>query len=490
MNRLASAAAALRAGFEEQFATPGAASLFVGLGCNLAFVGQVYFWPAMWHTSALMVSYTDATYVAELLCALLLVLRLRDTARPPFGRAAVWLLAALVQATLVLYCVLFEMGVEIPQAFNWVCGAIFGLYLPVVMLAWFAVHLRLGAARIVWNIMLSAVFASFAIWVFSGLEAVKICVCMGVLLLIGTFVLTRKLAALPAVAEAAPSSDAADAAEAGFSYPPSATFLFSFAFITAISFAGIGGESASFATGAFFAPMLVVCAAALLLNVSSFPLASVAVPAIVMATIAASSLNLDPAISFDLAALGMFLFLAYAVVLLVAGMQGRPREAARAFLGLMVAFAAGCIAGRAVMVLCIVFAGSWSSDILIILSIVAANAAMVILIRRGVTPRRAEELLSCEGEAEDAGEGRLPLAQIDRIAAERNLGEREREVLVLLLEGKSAAEVAREMVVANGTAKSHIRHVYKKLGVHSRDELFDMFGVSRGSVISPGPGRR
>ncbi|WP_302962705.1 LuxR C-terminal-related transcriptional regulator [uncultured Adlercreutzia sp.] len=484
MNRLASAAASLRAGFEEQFATPGAASLFVGLGCNLAFVGQVYFWPAMWHTSALMVSYTDATYVAELLCALLLVLRLRDTARPPFGRAAVWLLAALVQATLVLYCVLFGMGVEIPQAFNWVCGAIFGLYLPVVMLAWFAVHLRLGAARIVWNIMLSAVFASFAIWVFSGLEAVKICVCMGVLLLIGTFVLTRKLAALPAAAEAA------DAAEAGFSYPPSATFLFSFAFITAISFAGIGGESASFATGAFFAPMLVVCAAALLLNVSSFPLASVAVPAIVMATIAASSLNLDPAISFDLAALGMFLFLTYAVVLLVAGMQGRPREAARAFLGLMVAFAAGCIAGRVVMALCIVFAGSWSSDILIILSIVAANAAMVILIRRGVTPRRAEELLSREESDGSGGAGRLPLAQIDRIAAERNLGEREREVLVLLLEGKSAAEVAREMVVANGTAKSHIRHVYKKLGVHSRDELFDMFGVSRGSVTSPEPGRR
>lgn len=31
------------------------------------------------------------------------------------------------------------------------------------------------------------------------------------------------------------------------------------------------------------------------------------------------------------------------------------------------------------------------------------------------------------------------------------------------------------MTIANGTAKSHIRHVYKKLGIHSREELFDLF---------------
>ena len=37
--------------FEEHFRSAGSISLFVGLACNLAFVGQVYFWPAMWHTS-------------------------------------------------------------------------------------------------------------------------------------------------------------------------------------------------------------------------------------------------------------------------------------------------------------------------------------------------------------------------------------------------------------------------------------------------------
>lgn len=475
MDRLKGPAATLRAGFENQFSTAGSVSLFVGLACNLAFVGQVFFWPAMWHTSVLMISYTDATYVAELLCALLLAAYLRRTGVLVPARVLLWTLAVLVQATLILYCVLFEVGIEVPMPVNWAFGALFGVYLPVVMLAWFSVHEGLSTTAIAWNIMLSAVFASFAIWIFSGLQAVKICVCMGALLLVGTAVLARKMSEL---AGGAPVS-CAPVEEPPFRYPASATFLFSFAFITAISFAGIDGANASFATGAFFAPMLLVCVAALLVNVSAFPLASIAVPAIVMATIAASSLNIDPAISFDLAALGMFLFLAYAVVLLCAGLRHERRRAAGAFLALMVAFAAGCVTGRVCMVICILLAGAISSDILIVLSIVAANAAMVILIRRGLTPRRTEELLG-EGEADAAARAQtLQQAEIDRMAAEHGLGEREREVLALLLEGKSAGEVAREMVVANGTAKSHIRHVYKKLGIHSREELFALFHEGR-----------
>ena len=48
---------------------------------------------------------------------------------------------------------------------------------------------------------------------------------------------------------------------------------------------------------------------------------------------------------------------------------------------------------------------------------------------------------------------------------------------MLLLEGDSASMIARKLVIANGTAKSHIRHVYKKLGVHNRGELFEIFSL-------------
>lgn len=321
MKHLRDTIAGLRLGFEEHFRSAGSISLFVGLACNLAFVGQVYFWPAMWHTSAFMFSYTDASYVAEVLCALMLGRRLRrGGGRLVVGSRSLWVLALLVQATLVLYCALFGAGIHVPNPVNWVCGAIFGAYLPVAMTSWFAVHVDLRAPSVIWNVVLAGVFASFVIWVFSGLEAVKLCVCMGVLMFVGTFVLARKLRPMQGDADEAAALPALSAD--AFRYPASATFLFSFSFITAIAFAGIGGDSASYASGDFFAPMLLLCAVVLLANAAVLPLTTIAVPAIIVAVIAASYFHLEPTLSFDLAALGMFLFLAYAVVLLCASAQG------------------------------------------------------------------------------------------------------------------------------------------------------------------------
>ena len=57
------------------------------------------------------------------------------------------------------------------------------------------------------------------------------------------------------------------------------------------------------------------------------------------------------------------------------------------------------------------------------------------------------------------------------LARAHGLTEREGEVLLLLANRKGAAEIGNELCIANGTAKAHIRHVYHKLGIHSRDEL-------------------
>lgn len=48
---------------------------------------------------------------------------------------------------------------------------------------------------------------------------------------------------------------------------------------------------------------------------------------------------------------------------------------------------------------------------------------------------------------------------------------REEDVLFLLAQGKSISEVADDLVIAKGTAKVHVRHIYEKLGVHTRPEL-------------------
>lgn len=62
--------------------------------------------------------------------------------------------------------------------------------------------------------------------------------------------------------------------------------------------------------------------------------------------------------------------------------------------------------------------------------------------------------------------------EFTEFAKSKGLGAREQEALNLLLQGCSASEVAGQMFIANGTAKAHIRHIYQKLEVNNRDELF------------------
>lgn len=60
------------------------------------------------------------------------------------------------------------------------------------------------------------------------------------------------------------------------------------------------------------------------------------------------------------------------------------------------------------------------------------------------------------------------------------LTEREQEVLFLLAQRKSAGDIERELCVAHGTAKAHIRHVYRKLDIHAREELFALVDFPTG----------
>lgn len=45
---------------------------------------------------------------------------------------------------------------------------------------------------------------------------------------------------------------------------------------------------------------------------------------------------------------------------------------------------------------------------------------------------------------------------------------REREIVDLLMEGKSNRQIATSLGIAEATVKKHLHHVYRKLGVRSR----------------------
>jgi len=63
------------------------------------------------------------------------------------------------------------------------------------------------------------------------------------------------------------------------------------------------------------------------------------------------------------------------------------------------------------------------------------------------------------------------------------LSMREREVMLLAVEGLSNKAIARQLNVTEGTVKVHLHKVYDKLGIHSRSALVaQMMKLHRGRM--------
>ena len=116
--------------------------------------------------------------------------------------------------------------------------------------------------------------------------------------------------------------------------------------------------------------------------------------------------------------------------------------------------------------------------ILYILTIVAVKTgegrpvASVDALAEGVAPAP-----TAEAEAALAATDRLGESIEERcfeIACEKGLSPRETDVMVLLAQGRTRLYIQEELFIAENTVKTHIAHIYKKLGVGNRQELLDM----------------
>jgi DNA-binding NarL/FixJ family response regulator len=71
-----------------------------------------------------------------------------------------------------------------------------------------------------------------------------------------------------------------------------------------------------------------------------------------------------------------------------------------------------------------------------------------------------------------------------RAGVERpNLSHRERQVLTLVCDGHTNAEIAEALFLAESTIKSHMASIFTKLGVHSRKEAGAVF-LDLNSVVA------
>lgn len=62
----------------------------------------------------------------------------------------------------------------------------------------------------------------------------------------------------------------------------------------------------------------------------------------------------------------------------------------------------------------------------------------------------------------------------NRLAKRFGLSERETQILVRLLKGYSTASIRNELAIAKGTVDTYIQRIYRKCGVHSRQQLVEL----------------
>jgi DNA-binding CsgD family transcriptional regulator len=139
-------------------------------------------------------------------------------------------------------------------------------------------------------------------------------------------------------------------------------------------------------------------------------------------------------------------------------------------------------AGLGVLLFAWGMGGYWSQGFAaaICLSIVACAAAQVF------TERHSFKFLSYyveeppEGDfapAAAAGDASKPSgwqAKLELLAQAKQLSPRQAEVMELIAKGKSVSQITKRFNISEATAKTHIYNMYRRLGVHTRQELLDL----------------
>lgn len=206
---------------------------------------------------------------------------------------------------------------------------------------------------------------------------------------------------------------------------------------------------------------------------------SLAAPLMIVGLLLTLFIDMDTAFLFGLFHMGYFVYLLFILILYCGCLQELNINpfalASLLVLSVFIGFSAGRLLYPALIALFSSSAHlylpfvSIAVIVLLILCTLYGLHCIYQIFGSSAHPPRFNALGTESGQGMDSGQ----------IAQRYGLSEREREVLELLLEGKSATQIAGDMVVAHGTIKAHIRNIYKKLGIHQREELFALTAGSR-----------
>lgn len=119
--------------------------------------------------------------------------------------------------------------------------------------------------------------------------------------------------------------------------------------------------------------------------------------------------------------------------------------------------------------------GSPEANLTVALVVVGLVALSVLFVNDRIVSRTFGTEPNRHATAEESAHATMSYYEelvwrCQRIARNYGLTHREEEVLELLVQGFSNARIEENLVISRSTTKTHIRHLYEKLGVHSREE--------------------
>ena len=89
----------------------------------------------------------------------------------------------------------------------------------------------------------------------------------------------------------------------------------------------------------------------------------------------------------------------------------------------------------------------------------------------------AELALAAVPEAQGAEErdrARKRKSAIDGVTARYGISAREGQIIELLLRGRNVPYICDELFIAKSTVETHVKHIYAKFGISSRQQLIDL----------------
>lgn len=106
-----------------------------------------------------------------------------------------------------------------------------------------------------------------------------------------------------------------------------------------------------------------------------------------------------------------------------------------------------------------------------IMLVVVLTFLIIFFTERGLSAKWGVVLDDSLENESRAGQSAMRASDLSRSFG---LTPREEEVLQLLAQHMTVAEIERALFVSQGTVKAHISHIYKKIGIHSKSELFEL----------------